>query len=151
TRTLEYDAYGLVISVTTEAGAAGQPATTRQLRFEYAPVWAKQPDERIYPSQIWSPYTQLKYRPSHWLAYQPAYGVVTNSMDVNGVETVAAYDNLGRLVSTHVVGQTTQTVDYAGRSDGAGGQNGIVVTAKRAGAETRIAKDALGSTIKTTS
>jgi RHS repeat-associated protein len=152
TTTLTYDTYGLITRAITKAGSAAAADTTREVRIEYGPVWPNQPDEHIHPSQIWSPYSKLKFRPSHWLAFHPAFGVVTNSMDVNGLETLASYDDLGRLVSTRHAGQALQTVHYMGRDDTFGGKNGIVVAAKRGSSTAvKVTTDALNRTIKTTS
>ena len=54
TTTYGYDALGVQNRVTTVAGDPAAPSLPPQeTHVEYAPVFPGQPDERIYPSQIW--------------------------------------------------------------------------------------------------
>ena len=100
---LKFDNYG-VLTKFVNSVVANPAIPARETRIEYAPLWPNQPDERIFPSQMWQPFTPLQYRPSEWTAYHPAYGVLSATMDVNGVNTQSIYDELGRLVTAYPPG-----------------------------------------------
>ena len=127
---------------------------TRQVNIEYDPLWSTpqqaQPDERVFPSQVWQPFAPSSYAPSVWTLVHPAYGVVMASMDVNGHQVTSNYDDLGRPLTVWPDDAATQTFSYQGRDDSYGGQNGLVVTAQVDQSKTIRSTDAAGRTIQTT-
>ncbi|WP_371666772.1 FG-GAP-like repeat-containing protein [Streptomyces sp. NBC_00289] len=160
TTTYSYDTEGLLRGTKVDDGdstTAGMP--TQESRIEYDKMFGElQPDEKIYPSQVWSKHDLDAYRPTVWTAVHPAYGVPLASMDANGVTTSSRYDDLGRLVRSDADGSASTTISYAARPDTQGGTNGTKITTstvdfsgttpKTAGTST-VATDALGRTLNT--
>ena len=149
TTTLTYDpVYGLTTRVSTQATDSAGALTARDVRMEYAPAWPNQPNERVFLSQLWRPFNPLIYRPSVWVAFHPAYGVVEATMDVNGVQTISGYDDLGRVVAASPTGKSPTQTSYAGRTDNFGGLNGTVINITVDSAKAILVRDALGREIK---
>ena len=144
---LAYDAAGNVVTVQVTAVNDQNVPETRETRMEYAPAVPGWPDERLYPSQVWSPNAQAAYRPSAWIAVHPGYGVPIATMDANGVQSQTQYDNLGRIVGTVSDGGPAGSVTYAERPDSGGG-NGLIVTALVGGQMAQQETDALGRTLQ---
>ena len=154
TDTLGYDQYGNVTSDATTAQGPDGKQDVRQVDTEYDPVFPGQPDERIFPSQSWTPvdYPGTTTAPSAWQAVQPAYGVVVATEDVNGVQSTATYDDQGRpLTSTPAGALTTPATgaatiySYAARTDtGLGGNNGLIITTTTGNAGDVAATDSAG-------
>ncbi|MFE9139595.1 RHS repeat-associated core domain-containing protein, partial [Streptomyces sp. NPDC007355] len=120
----DYDATsGVVTKVTTTVPGRPDQIT----HTEYDPVFAGQPDEDIYPSQTWTERSGL-YRPSTWTAIQPAFGIPVATEDVNGVQSSAAFDDLGRITKTTGDSRPTVTTSYAATTDAAGKTNGVKAT-----------------------
>ena len=147
TTTYAYDNYGVVRKIT--GSAPGQ--ADRVVHLEYTPLIAGQPDEEVYPSQVWSEHTPLAYRPSLWQIVQPAYGVVIASEDVNGVVSTATYDAFGRTVTEKPAGAAPVTYAYAARTDAGGGTNGVLATTIVDGRTSVRVTDGLGRAIQQTS
>ncbi|MFI8829254.1 FG-GAP-like repeat-containing protein [Streptomyces sp. NPDC053431] len=150
TTTLDYTSRGVIKSVKTTAGAAGQAATTRETRYEYVPQWPGQPDEQVYASQVWSPFTPAQYQPSQWLWINPATGNQAAALDVNGVWNTGQFDDVGRLVTATAKGGEPVSLTYAGRPDAAGGMNGTITTATVGNRTGKTVADAMGRTITST-
>src|SRR5262249_28521249 len=121
----------------------------RETHIEYDPAWPSQPNERVFPSQVWQQFENPKYRPSYWVAFHPAYGVPMARMEMNGVNHPSAYDDLGRVIVDYPPGESELKVTYAGRPDKYGGQNGTIVTGTVDGQQSVATFDALGRGIKT--
>lgn len=156
TTTLTRDSYGNVTAAATSGiGPDGVSLQTRQVNFEYDPLWSSsQPNERIFVSQTWVPYTPatgaMSWTPSSWTLVHPAYGVTVASMDANGVQAQATYDDQGRVVQvTPPVGEVT-TISYQGRTEASGGMNGMILTSLMGGQTTQTATDAGGRTLQST-
>jgi RHS repeat-associated protein len=94
TTTYEVDPAGVVRTLTISA--PNRPS--RVDHVDYAPVFAGQPDEEVYPSQLWSEHGVAAYRPSTWQAVHPAFGLTVATEDINGVNTATYHDDLGRPV-----------------------------------------------------
>jgi RHS repeat-associated protein len=141
-----YDAYGVMRKV--KVTAAGQP--DRVTHIEYAPFFAGQPDEEVYPSQTWADHNVAALRPSQWTVYQPGYGVVVASEDANGVVDTAQYDEFGRPVKITPAGGAEVVDSYSPRPDKAGGTNGTIVTTTSDGRTSQTITDGLGRTIAAT-
>ena len=113
---LTRDNYGLVTQVSTTAPGPNPDSqyVTRQVNIEYDPLWSTpqqaQPDERVFPSQVWQPFAPSSYAPSVWTLVHPAYGVVMASMDVNGHQVTSNYDDLGRPRTVWPDDAATQTL-----------------------------------------
>ncbi|MEV0568506.1 FG-GAP-like repeat-containing protein [Dactylosporangium sp. NPDC050588] len=120
------DAYGVTRSTTVSAD--GLP--DRITHLEYTPMFAGQPNEEIYTSQLWYEHNVAAYQPSQWAMVQPAYGATVASMDANGVQATAVYDDLGRIVSRAHDGEAPVTYLYDNRNDAAGGTNGTITLAR---------------------
>lgn len=147
--TLTYDPiYGLVTNVVTQATDSTGAVTPREVRHEYQPVWPNQPNEHVFLSQIWRPFELLEHRPSAWVAFHPAYGVVSATMDVNGVQTSSVYDDLGREVSTQPSGQSPKQTAYLPRQDSSGCFNGLEIARTVDGAKASVFQDALSREIQ---
>jgi len=123
---------------------------TQETHFEYAPVFPGQPDERIYPSQIWQQHVPAAMRSSTWRATHPGYGVTVASVDANGVSTQSTFDAFGRPLSVQRDGQAKVTYRYAARPDTAGGINGMIVTTTSASITTQSFTDVLGRSLQST-
>jgi RHS repeat-associated protein len=146
TTTFAYDTLGLSTSITFEAaGIASRTAHT-----EYEPVFPGQPDERVFPSQVWADHDVVAFRPSTWVISHPAYGVPVAMMDVNGVQTQIQYDDLGRPVSMQHDGDAPVTLSYSGRPDlnPNGGLNGTITQIQRGFQTSMVVADALGRTLR---
>jgi RHS repeat-associated protein len=159
TTTLTRDTVGNITSIATTGSVLGsngqlQPQT-RQVNIEYDPWWASQPNERIFPSQYWMPAALpgpygTTWQPSVWTLVYPANGVPVASVDANGVETQAIYDDQGRDLE-HIPAAGDPTLfTYAVRSDTYGGINGMVVTAQIGGQTSTVSTDAAGRTLQST-
>ena len=158
TTTYEYTDYGSVRRVVQSAD--GLP--DRDTRFEYTPVWAGQPAEEVYSSQVWFQHDTAKYRPSTWSATHPGYGVTVATATATGAtaqglaETVASqavFDEFGRRVKDLPAGGPVVDIGYAGRPDAAGGVKGIVATSVTTYSATSkstsaTSADSLGRTVK---
>jgi RHS repeat-associated protein len=146
TTTFAYDDLGLSTSITFES--AGIP--TRTAHTEYEPVFPGQPDERVFPSQVWADHDVVAWRPSSWTAFHPAYGLPIATMDVNGVQTQIQYDDLGRPLSMQHDGDASVTLTYSGRPDANpnGGVNGTITQVQKGFQSSQIITDALGRTIR---
>ena len=146
TTTFAYDGLGLSTSITFEA-ADVSPLTAHT---EYAPMFPGQPDERVFPSQVWADHDVVAFRPSTWLISHPAYGVPVAMMDANGVQTQIQYDDLGRPVSMHHDGDESVTVSYSGRPDlnPNGGLNGTITQIQKGFQTSKVVADALGRTLR---
>ena len=143
---LDYDDRGNVVGVQVTALNDHNLLETRESRFEYAPAVAGWADERLYPSQVWSPGV-AGYQPSSWIAVYPAYGVPVATMDANGIQTYTQFDDLGRVVSLQRDGGPVRTLHYEGRDD-SGGFNGIVMKVLTQGKTMQVhSSDALGRTL----
>jgi RHS repeat-associated protein len=152
TTTMSRDGYGNVTSIATQAmGPDGQMAT-RQTNIEYDALWPNQPDERIFASQHWSPtsYPGTSVLPSSWRLIHPAYGVLVQTIDVNGVQATNTYDDQGRLVKSIVDGHAPTIASYAGRPEEYGGQNGMIEQITNAGQVKTESTDADGRMLGTT-
>nr|WP_107908985.1 VCBS repeat-containing protein [Streptomyces chartreusis] len=116
TTTTGYGDHGEIIWTKAEASTAG--TKPRETHYSYAPL-AGLPDERIYPTQVWStrtdPADQAK-RPSAWTLTHPSFGTVSKTADINGVTASFVYDDLD-VIS---LGQSAET--YEGRGDGCEGK-----------------------------
>ncbi|WP_338675277.1 D-alanyl-D-alanine carboxypeptidase family protein [Streptomyces sp. SCSIO 30461] len=143
TTTTTYGDQGEVRHVKDES--PGAPA--RSTHHEYAPLLG--PDEKIYPSQVWSSHDKAEYRPSTWTITHPGFGVPLAEMDANGVETSTHYDDLGRVVRSRPAGQTPVATSYAAHSDSYQGVSGVETTTERGQEKSRIVTDALGRTVAT--
>jgi RHS repeat-associated protein len=142
--TFSYDDLGVPTSIAfTAAGVLPRTA-----HIEYAPSFAGQPDERVFPNQFWAEHDVTAFRPSSWIAYHPGYGVPVETMDVNGVQTQLQYDDLGRTVSVRHDGDAEVTMSYSGRPDLGGGINGTVTKVNNGLQTSKVAADALGRTIQ---
>src|SRR5262249_30752684 len=107
--------------------------------------------------QTWMPAVCMKYtngnctaswQPSSWIVYQPAYGVISATMDVNGVWTTTSYDDQGRMVNSASAGEAPVSISYAPRLDAyIHTTNGMIVTATQAGQTLTSASDADGRTL----
>jgi RHS repeat-associated protein len=134
-----YNTYGVIREVST--AAAGVP--TRRTHVEYEPVFANQPDEKVFPSQIWSDHQYVNLRPSLWLAVHPGYGVPVASMDANGVQSSALYDDLGHLTQSNRPGADSTKLSYAPNSSG-GDTSGTNITAITGPQRSKTILDAMG-------
>ena len=143
TTSYDYDTYGVRRGAKTTA--IGLP--DRETRTEYAPMFLGQPNEEVYPSQVWSKHATAAYRPSQWMAVQPAYGVVVASMDANGVQTSAVYDELARPVRVDADGQASTTISYASRPDQGVSSTGTIVTTTAASITSQSVTDGVGRPI----
>ncbi|MFD9434166.1 hypothetical protein [Streptomyces sp. NPDC060002] len=152
TVTTEYGSSGEVTSVLKEA-----PGTaSRETRYEYTPLVSGWPNEKIYPTQVWSPHSDTTKRPSVWTLTHPGYGLAVATEDINGVITTTKYDDLGRVVETTPPGESAITTSYANRTDTYGGVNGMVVTTSCGltgtnQEESQTFSDRMGRTIRSTS
>ena len=97
TTTLTRDKFGNVTSVAAQAFGPDGQMDTRQVNIEYDALWPGQPDERIFPSQKWIPVNLStgagSWTPSNWTLVHPAYGVVSATIDSNGVQWSAGYND----------------------------------------------------------
>jgi RHS repeat-associated protein len=150
TTSYAYDPTGVPVAITRTALDGNGVQASREIRIEYAPMWPGQPDEKVFPSQVWTPLDDLARRPSRWYAFHPAYGVRSAWMDANGVQGVAVHDDLGRVRTSTSDGEAPVTIGYTARSDTYGGINGLVHTTTIAGVQTRVEVDAPGREIKRT-
>jgi RHS repeat-associated protein len=142
-----YDTLGVLRTTTVTAGDPANPALPpRVTHIEYDPVWAAQgqPDEEVFPSQVWSDHDQAAYRPSTWTAVHPAYGVPVATMDANGVQASTVYDDLGRPLHVNPPTGDATDITYADRADQGGGLNGLVVTSTTGQLSSQTIRDALG-------
>jgi RHS repeat-associated protein len=146
TVTFAYDTYGNITGIQRQVADTTVPV--RETRFEYEPMWPGQPDERIFVSQIWGPFTPLEYRPSSWIAFHPAYGLPSATRDMNGVTAQIIYDELGRTTSVAQPGVAVMNAVYAGRPDTYGGLNGLQSTVTQAGSQIVFRDDALGRVVQ---
>ncbi|MBO3749830.1 VCBS repeat-containing protein [Streptosporangiaceae bacterium NEAU-GS5] len=145
-----YSDRGVLTKVITTAGDPAAPSLPpHESHIEYDPVFPGQPDEDIYPSATWSQHDVPAYRPVTWTAVQPAYGVTVASMDANGVQTQATFDEFGRVLTVKREGQAQTTVGYAPRGDTVGGDNGVITTTGHASITTEVSTDALGRRLAT--
>lgn len=124
-RKISYSYNSLGMPVAVVDAVKNRPARVEHI--EYAPVFPGQPDEGLYPSQVWLDHNVLKHRPSTWSFTHPAYGVTLGVEDVNGRRTVTTIDDLGRPVSSSTDGQDPATIIYSPRADAAGGINGTTI------------------------
>lgn len=147
TTSYTYDSFGVRRS--TRVAAPGVPDQVSHT--EYVPVFPGQPDEKVYPSQVWSEHSVAAHQPSTWMAIHPAYGVTVATEDANGVLASATFDEFGRSISTTRDGQAPTTFSYAGRPDASGPTiNGVIVTTTTASITTQASTDALGRRVQTT-
>jgi len=147
TTTLTRDSYGLVTGVAVQALGPDNQIDTREVRFEYDPLWPGQPNERVFRSQTWMPQSQASWQPSTWTLIHPAYGLVSATMDVNGVQVSHTYDDQGRRVGSQTDGEAPVSISYAGRPDQGvygGVLNGLVVTSHTGGQTATQSTDADG-------
>ncbi|MFE9139395.1 SpvB/TcaC N-terminal domain-containing protein [Streptomyces sp. NPDC007355] len=116
------------VAVRTVESAPGRPDLITHT--EYDPMFTGQPDEDIYPSQVWTERadTAAAYRPSSWSAVQPAYGITVATEDINGVQSKVAFDDLGRTTQTTGDGQPTVSTSYSSTTNTAGKINGLKTT-----------------------
>ncbi|MFI9825763.1 FG-GAP-like repeat-containing protein [Streptomyces sp. NPDC052013] len=141
-----YDSDGLGVLTSTKVTVPGRPDQVSHL--EYDGVYTGQPDEKMFPSQMWSDYSKQEYRPSTWLFTHPGYGLTLATMDVNGRTATTTYDDLSRPIKSEVEGeQAATTTEYIRRPEAGGGTNGTVVKTTRDGVVTQTHTDALGRTI----
>ncbi|WP_436501747.1 RHS repeat-associated core domain-containing protein [Actinokineospora sp. HUAS TT18] len=149
---VHYDEWGVQDTVTVVAGDPASPALPpRVTHIRHDPVFPGQPDERIHPSQVWTEHDQSQYRPTTWTATHPALGVLVASMDANGVQSSATYDQFGKpLHTTPAVGAGTDFT-YDNRIDLSGGINGAVITATSGPNVVQTVTDALGRTLSSSS
>nr|WP_275402638.1 RHS repeat-associated core domain-containing protein [Streptomyces sp. SID13031] len=151
-----YGTSGEVTSVRQEAETANTPA--RQVNYEYTPLTGG-PDEKIFPTQVWSPHNVTAYRPSVWTVWHPGYGVALVTLDINAAKYMSThpgenfasttkYDDLGRVVEQTAPGESAITTAYAQRTDAYGGVNGTVMTTTRGLEEAKTYSDNLGRPIK---
>ena len=125
------DPTGVVRTVTTSA--PNRP--DRVDHTEYTPVFPGQPDEQIYPSQLWSEHDQLvngqhdttNYRPSSWQAVHPAFGLTVATEDINGVSTATYHDDLGRPVLATADGKPSVATGYQQHINTQGDMAGLKV------------------------
>lgn len=145
-----YDQYGLITRIARTAVAPDGAPMTREVNVEYDPMWPGQPDERVFPSQIWHTRQNLAKRPSTWAAYHPALGLPSAWMDANGVQGSIRYDALGRRRTLATEGNVDVSFGYTARLDAYGGQNGVITTRTESTFEARSITDALGREIQVT-
>jgi RHS repeat-associated protein len=152
TTTFGYDNLGVQTSVSVAAGDPSAPSLPKQeTHTEYDPVFSGQPDEEIYPSQVWVQHVPANKRTSTWFATHPAYGVTVATMDANGVQSSGTFDTFGRPMTATADGGASTTFSYADRPDSyAGGANGVITTATTAGITTKVYTDLLGRSMKST-
>lgn len=139
TTTVSYDDLGL--PTTVSFSAAGVPPRTAHT--EYAPMLPGQPDERVFPSQVWAEHDVLVFRPSNWMVYHPGNGLPVTMMDVNGVQDQIQYDDLGRPVSMQHDGDAEVKLSHSGRPDLAGGVNGTITQLQEGFQTAQVVADAL--------
>ncbi|MGW1728910.1 SpvB/TcaC N-terminal domain-containing protein, partial [Streptomyces sp. NPDC002306] len=148
TTTYQYLDGGQVKSVKHESDTAGTSA--RETRFEYTPLVAGWPDEKIYPTQQWAVRAEadLAKRPSTWTITHPGLGVALATVDANAVTASTRYDDLGRVLSSTQPGQGPVATSYAGRADTFGSAvTGVTVTTTRGQERSRTTTDALARTV----
>jgi len=130
TTTIEYTTNGSPALVRQEAMVDGV-MRSREVDFKYDQLFPGAPDEKIFASQIWAPSNGGLYSPSAWNAIHPTLGVPVAALDVNGVQTSAIYDDLGRPVEARSPGTKPVLLTYEPRADAAGGFNGVHVTSSQ--------------------
>ncbi|MFE9139479.1 FG-GAP-like repeat-containing protein [Streptomyces sp. NPDC007355] len=123
------------------SSAPGRP--DKVAHTEYDPVFTGQPDEDIYPSQVWSEHTGSAYRPSVWSAVQPAYGITVASMDINGVQAKTTFDDLGRTLSATADGAPQVDTAHTATTDSAGKVIGTLTTTTTRTGPAGAGKDAV--------
>ena len=149
---VDYDQLGVARKTRVVAGDPAAPALTpRVTHTEYAPVFPGQPDEEIYPSQVWSEHDKTEHRPSTWTAIHPGYGTAVAVMDANGVQTTTTHDQLGRPTRISPQAATPTDLTYGNRVVQAGGLNGMIVTSTTGPIKTQTAIDTRGRTVKASS
>jgi RHS repeat-associated protein len=128
-----HDAEGLLRAVT--ASAASVASRTTHLAYD--------PLDRVFPTQRWN---DLGH--SHWLVYNRAFGVVTDSEDENGVHSGETLDDLGRVLSVAPQGQAATQFSYEPRLDESGALDGLSLhTQGDTGFEARADFDARGRAV----
>ncbi|WP_436501737.1 RHS repeat-associated core domain-containing protein [Actinokineospora sp. HUAS TT18] len=150
TATVDYDVFGVAVKATLKA--PGRP--DRVTHTEYDTVFAGQPDEGVYPSQVWQEHSVAAHRPSTWTATHPALGVALATQDVNGVQTTSSYDEFGRLTSALAEGSTAPvTTTYTNPPCGGCDTSGTIVSIKTGASVfapvTTTVTDASGRTVST--
>lgn len=149
TQRIAWNKDGTLQKLESLAGDPAQPAATREQRFEYQPLIANFPDDRVYPSQTWSPFDPLAHRPSTWMIVHPAYGVPLAAMDVNGVQWHGRYDALGRELWSQTDGRAAVATSYAARPlAAAGASNGLTIATQVQGQTASVATDGLLRTLR---
>jgi len=134
--TLTYNPYGLVTSMSAYGMNSQGVMETRVRHVEYDALFPGQPQEMVYPSQVWSPVLlnnsyMADPRLSSWTAIHPALGVPVATRNSLGIRSWAYYDWAGRPTKVGGDGISDTTFRYAGRADKAGGINGMVVTTQQ--------------------
>jgi RHS repeat-associated protein len=129
----------LPLSTEIEYAANGSPALLRQqalvegvmrirqIAWNYAQLFPGAPDEHIFASQVWAPLSGGVYSPSAWNVIHPGFGVPVAALDVNGNQSTAIHDDLGRPIERRNPGAKPVFSSYEARSDAAGGFNGMRV------------------------
>ncbi|WP_338673859.1 RHS repeat-associated core domain-containing protein [Streptomyces sp. SCSIO 30461] len=145
TTTYGIDDLGVVRKETRSA--AGLP--DKVTRTEYKPLLPGQPDEEIYPSQVWSQRDKAKYRPSTWNAVWPSLGVTVATQNADGVQSATQFDELGRPVHIAPDGQTPTSITYSNRPDTAGGTNGTTTVSVTGPHTSKASTDATGRSLET--
>jgi RHS repeat-associated protein len=118
TVTFEYNADGLPIHTTGWAATEG----LRNAFMEY------DPEEGIFPRTVWN---NLGH--TVWTLYHPAFGVVSDEISANGVETQIVFDGLGRTRKISRDGEAPVLIHSGPRSDAGGKLVGSYVDTSGAG------------------
>ena len=104
TTEFEYvNSHGLVTSIKTSAPGE----VPRSVHIEY------DPEEGIFPRKTWN---NLGHTAS--TLYHPTYGVVSDSLDPNGVETKTVVDDFGRVSTTQRGAEAPVAITYSPRMSG---------------------------------
>lgn len=119
----ELNVYGLPRTTTVSTPGLA----TQTFRYDYAPAFLGQPDEKISISRTSTDNPNPALASWEETAVHPAYGVTVATRDANGVQSNAWFDDMGRPVRTEQSGQAPVLTSYTNRVDKSGGSNGTVV------------------------
>jgi RHS repeat-associated protein len=160
-----YDPAGHLASMSVEATLQNDPDVQSKVEFDYtnghglvttitktAPGEAPRhtyiaydPEEGIFPRKTWNDLGHTA-----WSLYHPAFGVLSDYVDVNGVETQVRLDDFGRIVQTARAGEPATAVNtaYQARTNDKGHLIGTTVETFGEGlVRTLVTLDSLGRVV----
>lgn len=160
-----YDALGHLTSVSVEENRTSDPDVQSKLEFDYtngrglatkitktAPGEVPRhtfieydPDEGIFPRKTWNDLGHVSSS-----LYHPMFGVLSDYIDANGVDTQVQLDDFGRVVQTVRAGQaaTAETTVYHARKNNKGELIGTTIETVGLGIiRTLVTLDSLGRVV----